>query len=94
LLLSITVVVLGGAVLTGGRVGPFATLFGATFIILLDHGLAVQAFPTGARTLVQGLVLPLGLAGVGLLMRPRTAKAGHTDAAAPPTPSDPTLQRA
>lgn len=97
LLLSIIVVVLGGAVLTGGRVGPFATLLGATFIILLDHGLAVQGFSTGARTLVQGLVLALGLAGVGLLMRPRTSKAKATDAAppAPPAaPADPALQNA
>lgn len=93
LLLSIIVVVLGGAVLTGGRVGPFATVFGATFIILLDHGLAVQGFSTGARTLVQGLVLALGLAGVGLLMRPRTAKAKPAADSAPPTPSDPELQR-
>jgi ribose transport system permease protein len=94
LLLSIIVVVLGGAVLTGGRVGPFATLFGATFIILLDHGLAVQGFSTGARTLVQGLVLALGLAGVGLLMRPRTARAKSADTPAPPqAPADPVLQR-
>lgn len=74
LLLSIVVVVLGGAVLTGGRVGPFATLVGATFIILLDHGLAVEGFSSGVRTLVQGLVLALGLAGVGQLMRPRAVK--------------------
>lgn len=74
LLSSIIVVVIGGAVLTGGRVGPFATLLGATFIILLDHGLAVQGFSTGARTLVQGLVLALGLAGVALLLRPRPAR--------------------
>jgi len=95
LLLSIVVVVLGGAVLTGGRVGPFATLLGATFIILLDHGLAVQGFSSGARTLVQGVVLALGLAGVGLLMRPRTAKAKGGDKAAPPAaPTEPALQNA
>lgn len=90
LLLSIVVVVLGGAVLTGGRVGPFATLLGATFIILLDHGLAVQGFSTGARTLVQGLVLALGLAGVGLLMRPRTKKnQNQSPPASPPSPAAP-----
>jgi len=74
LLSSIVVVVLGGAVLTGGRVSPMGTLLGATFIILLDHGLAVMGYSTGARLLVQGVVLALGLAGVGLLMRPRAAK--------------------
>ncbi|MDF2443232.1 MAG: ribose transport system permease protein [Subtercola sp.] len=94
LLLSIVVVVLGGAVLTGGRVGPLGTLFGATFIILLDHGLAVQGFSTGARTLVQGLVLALGLAGVGLLMRPRTAKSRTPTEQPPPAAPDPALQHA
>lgn len=74
LLSSIVVVVLGGAMLTGGRVSPFGTLLGATFIILLDHGLAVMGFSSGARMLVQGVVLALGLAGVGLLMKPRAAK--------------------
>jgi ribose transport system permease protein len=74
LLLSIIVVVLGGAAVSGGRVGPIATLLGATFIILLDHGLAVQGATTGVRTLAQGLVLALGLAGVGLLSRPRTSR--------------------
>ncbi|ARJ07686.1 hypothetical protein B5808_20145 (plasmid) [Cnuibacter physcomitrellae] len=88
LLLSIVVVVLGGAVLTGGRVGPFATLFGAVFIILLDHGLAVQGVSTGARTLVQGLVLALGLAGVGLLLKPRrsTSRRIETPGTPPTTP--------
>ncbi|WP_443476612.1 ABC transporter permease [Microbacterium sp. F2] len=83
LLSSIIVVVLGGAVLTGGRVGPFATMLGATFIILLDHGLAVQGFSSGARTLVQGLVLALGLAGVALLLKPRAARARPSDITPP-----------
>lgn len=74
LLLSIVVVVLGGALLTGGRVGPVGTLFGATFIVVLDHGLAVMGASSGARTLAQGLVLALGLAGVSFLMRPKTKK--------------------
>ncbi len=93
LLSSIIVVVLGGAVLTGGRVGPFATSLGATFIILLDHGLAVMGFSTGARTLVQGLVLALGLAGVGLLMRPRTMKTSG-GVKVPAEPDEAALQQA
>lgn len=93
LLSSIIVVVLGGAVLSGGRVGPIGTLFGATFIILLDHGLAVQGFSTGARTLVQGLVLALGLAGLGLLSRPRRVKSSGSPQAPPVSTSGPALQR-
>lgn len=93
LLSSIIVVVLGGAVLTGGRVGPFATALGATFIILLDHGLAVMGISTGARTLVQGLVLALGLAGVGLLMRPRTEKTSR-GSKVPAEPDEAALQQA
>lgn len=77
LLLSIVVVVLGGAVLTGGRVSPVATLLGATFIILLDHGLAVLGLSTGLRTLIQGVVLAVGLVGMGYLLRPRRTKASR-----------------
>lgn len=77
LLSSIVVVVLGGAVLTGGRVSPFGALLGAFFIMLLGHGLAVMGFSAGVRTLAEGLVLALGLAGMGLLMRPRGRKASR-----------------
>jgi ribose transport system permease protein len=75
LLSSIIVVVLGGAVLTGGRVGPLGTLLGAVFIILLDHGLSVMGLSTGARTFAQGAILALGLAGVGYLRTARPQKA-------------------
>lgn len=93
LLSSIVVVVLGGAVLTGGRVSPMGTLLGAVFIILLDHGLAVMGYSTGARLLVQGVVLALGLAGVGLLMRPRAPKAPRvTQAREQPKPDVEALQ--
>lgn len=89
LLTGIIVVVLGGAVLTGGRIGPIGTLLGAIFIVLLNHGLAVQGFSAGARTLVQGLVLAIGLAGVGLLMRPRRSmKATQEVDSASPSPSE------
>jgi len=63
-------------------VSPVGTLLGAFFIILLDHGLAVMSFSTGARMLVQGVVLALGLAGVGLLMRPEVAKSSRGATAA------------
>ncbi|MDX2378089.1 ABC transporter permease [Microbacterium sp. LRZ72] len=93
LLTSIIVVVLGGAVLTGGRVSPVGTLLGALFIVLLDHGLAVMGFSTGARTLVQGVVLALGLAGVGALTRARPSKSSR-DTKTASKPKDSALPRA
>ena len=62
LLTSVVAVVLGGAVLTGGRVSPVATLLGAVFIAVLDFDLRVQGLSAGARMTVQGAVLVLGLA--------------------------------
>lgn len=71
LLSSIVVVVLGGAVLTGGRVSPMAVVLGAVFIVVLDHGLRVLGASEGLRTFVQGIILAVGLAGAGLLRRSR-----------------------
>ena len=82
LLSSIIVVVLGGAILTGGRVGPLGTLLGAVFIILLDHGLSVMGLSTGARTFAQGAILALGLAGVGYLRTARPPKTSRSLSAA------------
>lgn len=67
LLAPIVAVVLGGAVLSGGRVSFVATLLGAIFVALLDLNLAVAGFTGGATALVQGLVLALGLTMVFLL---------------------------
>jgi ribose transport system permease protein len=61
LLSSVVAVVLGGAVLTGGRVSPVATLLGATFITVLDYDLRVEGYSAGVRMVVQGVVLVLGL---------------------------------
>lgn len=61
LLTSVVAVVLGGAVLTGGRVSPIATLMGAVFITVLDFDLRVEGYSTGARMIIQGGVLVLGL---------------------------------
>jgi ribose transport system permease protein len=61
LLAPIVAVVLGGAVLTGGRVSFVATLLGAVFVSLLNLNLAVAGFTGGMPALVQGLVLALGL---------------------------------
>jgi ribose transport system permease protein len=61
LLTSVVAVVLGGAVLTGGRVSPIATLLGATFITVLDYDLRVEGYSAGVRLVVQGVVLVLGL---------------------------------
>jgi ribose transport system permease protein len=67
LLAPIVAVVLGGAVLTGGRVSFVATLLGAVFVSLLNLNLAVAGFTGGMPALVQGLVLALGLTLVFLL---------------------------
>lgn len=67
LLAPIVAVVLGGAVLTGGRVSFIATLMGAVFVSLLSLNLQVAGFTGGATALVQGLVLALGLTLVFLL---------------------------
>jgi ribose transport system permease protein len=61
LLTSLVAVVLGGAVLTGGRVSPIATLMGAIFITVLDFDLRVEGLSAGARMIVQGAVLVIGL---------------------------------
>jgi ribose transport system permease protein len=61
LLTSVVAVVLGGAVLTGGRVSPIATLMGAIFITVLDFDLRVEGYSTGARLIIQGAVLVIGL---------------------------------
>jgi len=61
LLTSVVAVVLGGAVLTGGRVSPIATLLGAVFLVILDYVLRVEGLSSGARLIVQGCVLVLSL---------------------------------
>jgi ribose transport system permease protein len=76
LLTSIVAVVLGGAVLTGGRVSPVATLLGAVFITVLDYDLRVEGFSAGTRVIVQGVVLVVGLTLVyGLQNLPRIRQA-------------------
>jgi ribose transport system permease protein len=67
LLAPIVAVVLGGAVLTGGRVSFVATLLGSVFVSLLTLNLQVAGFTGGATALDQGLVLALGLTMVFLL---------------------------
>jgi ribose transport system permease protein len=57
----VVAVVLGGAVLTGGRVSPIATLMGAVFITVLDFDLRVEGYSTGVRMIIQGAVLVIGL---------------------------------
>lgn len=67
LLTSVVAVVLGGAVLTGGRVSPIATLLGAVFVTVLDYDLRVKGFSAGIRLMTQGVVLVLALSlAVGL----------------------------
>ena len=67
LLTSVVAVVLGGAAVAGGRVSPVATLMGAVFITVLDFDLRVQGLTAGARLIVQGAVLVLGLSLIHLV---------------------------
>lgn len=61
LLTPIVAVVLGGAALSGGRVRPAATLFGAVFLVVLEHILRVRGYSSGVSLAFQGLVLGVGL---------------------------------
>jgi ribose transport system permease protein len=86
LLTSVVAVVLGGAVLTGGRVSPVATLLGAVFITVLDYDLRVEGLSAGWRLIVQGVVLVLGLSiayGLQNLSRIRQALGRSRPPAAP-----------
>ena len=67
LLTTVVAIVLGGAVLSGGRVSPIATLLGATFITVLDYDLRVLGYSAGTRLVVQGAVIALGLSLVYVL---------------------------
>lgn len=69
LLTSVIAVVLGGAVLTGGRVSPIATLMGAVFITVLDFDLRVEGYSPGVRMIIQGAVLVLGLSLIFVVRR-------------------------
>lgn len=69
LLTTIVAVVLGGAVLSGGRVSPVATLLGAIFVAVLDYNLQVEGLASGARMIVQGVVLALALSLAFFLQR-------------------------
>jgi ribose transport system permease protein len=72
LLTTVVAVVLGGAVLTGGRVSPAGVVLGAIFITVLDHDLSVRGYSTGVAQIAQGIVLGLGLALLGWLRGRRT----------------------
>lgn len=61
LLASVVAVVLGGAVLTGGRVSPVGTLLGAVFIVVLGFDLQVKGYSAGVQEVAQGVVLALAL---------------------------------
>ncbi len=61
LLTPIVAVVLGGAALSGGRVRPAATVFGAVFLVVLEHILRVRGYSSGVSLAFQGLVLGVGL---------------------------------
>ena len=64
LLATVVSVVLGGAVLSGGRVDLIGVALGAVFITVLGHDLRVQGYSSGFAQLVQALVLGGGFAVV------------------------------
>jgi ribose transport system permease protein len=72
LLSTVVVVVLGGAVLTGGRVSPAGVALGAVFVAVLNQDLQVRGYSSGAAQIAQGIVLGLGLALLGWLRGRRT----------------------
>lgn len=65
LLSTVVVVVLGGAVLSGGRVSPAGIVAGAVFLTVLDQDLQVRDYSTAVSQIAQGVVLALGLAALG-----------------------------
>jgi ribose transport system permease protein len=67
LLSTVVAVVLGGAVLSGGRVSPAGVALGAVFIAVLNQDLQVRGYSTGVANVAQGIVLGLGLALLGLV---------------------------
>lgn len=83
LLTPIVAVVLGGALLSGGRVRPGATALGALFLMVLDHILRVRGYSSGVAQAFQGLVLGVGLTLVATSKRFRwssiSAKRGGTN---------------
>jgi ribose transport system permease protein len=74
LLATVVAVVLGGAVLSGGRVSPVGIALGAIFIAVLNQDLQVRGYSTGVAQIAQGLVLGLGLAFLGYLRVRRTGR--------------------
>ena len=78
LLTTVVAIVLGGAVLSGGRVSPLATLLGAVFVTVLDFDLRVRGYSAGTRLVVQGCVIALGLSLVFALHKlPRLRSGWH-----------------
>jgi ribose transport system permease protein len=61
LLTPIVAVVLGGAVIGGGRVKVAATALGAMFLMVLEHIFRVRGLSSGIALAVEGLVLAVGL---------------------------------
>jgi ribose transport system permease protein len=74
LLSTVVAVVLGGAVLTGGRVSPAGVALGAVFIVVLDHVLQVRGYSTGVADIAQGVVLALSLAVLALIRGGRISR--------------------
>ena len=62
LLPSVTVVVLGGTSLLGGRGFPVATVIAALFLSQLDQFVLALGVPFAVRTLVQAAALAIGVA--------------------------------
>jgi ribose transport system permease protein len=90
LLTSVVAVVLGGAMLTGGRVSPIATLMGAIFITVLDFDLRVEGYSSGARMIIQGSVLVIGLSLIYVFRnRPQIVRALRRSGRSAPDHTEP-----
>ncbi|WP_375474727.1 ABC transporter permease [uncultured Jatrophihabitans sp.] len=73
LLSTVVAVVLGGAILSGGRVSPVGIALGAVFISVLNQDLQVRGYSTGVAQIAQGAVLGVGLALLGWVRSRRGA---------------------
>jgi ribose transport system permease protein len=68
---SITAVVLGGTLLTGGRGGVIRSLVGVAIIIVLGNGLILMGVDSYVQIAVQGLVIIAAVVATGWRLRTR-----------------------
>ena len=69
---TITAVVVGGTLLSGGRGGVVQTLVGALLITVLANGLILVGVPSTVQRSVQGVVIVVAVAATAWSLRHRT----------------------